>query len=41
MLHAGKQQRGVTLDRWLFRGPSYGALLLKNPTEARVPRPLE
>ena len=40
MLHAGKWQRGVTLDRWLLRGPSYRAMLLRNPTEARAPRPL-
>ena len=40
MLHAGKRQRGVTLYRWLLRGPSYRAMLLTNPTEARVPRPL-
>ena len=31
MLHAGKRQRGVTLDRWLLRGPSYRAMLLTKP----------
>ena len=41
MLHAGKRRRGVTLDQWLRRGPSYRAMLLTNTTEARVPRPLE
>ena len=40
MLHAGKRQRGVTLDRWLLRGPSYRAMLLTNPTEVRMPKPL-
>ena len=29
MLHAGKRQRGVTLDQWLLRGPSYRPMLLK------------
>ena len=32
MLHASKRQRGVTLDRWLLRGPSDRAMLLTNPT---------
>ena len=40
MLHAGKQQRDVTLDRWLLRGPSFKAMLLTETTQARVPRPL-
>ena len=41
MLHAGKRQRGVTLDKWLLRGPSYKAMPLTNTTEANVPRTLE
>ena len=35
MLHAGKRQRGVTLDQWLLRGPSYRAMLLKNTTQSQ------
>ena len=34
MLHAGKRQRGVTLDWWLLRGPSCKAMLL---TTRRTP----
>ena len=38
MLHAGKRQSGVTLDRWLLRRPSCRAMLLTNTTQARVPK---
>ena len=39
---AARRQRATQRDArwWLLRGPSYRALLLTNPTEARVPRPL-
>ena len=35
-----QKQRGMTLHRCLLRAPSYRAMLLRNPTEARAPRPL-
>ena len=35
-----QKQRGMTLHRCLLRAPSYRAMLLTNPTEARAPRPL-
>ena len=38
---AARRQTATRRDaRWLPRGPSYRAMLLTNPTEARVPRPL-
>ena len=39
-LNVGKQQNGVTLGRWLLRGPSHSDVLLTSTTHAGMPRPL-
>ena len=40
MLNVGKRKNGVTLGRWLLRGPSRKEVLLTTTTHVRVPRPL-
>ena len=36
MLNAGEQESGVTLGRWLLRGPSRREVLLTGTTHAKV-----
>ena len=38
MLNVGKQENGLTLGRWLLRGPSRREVQLTSKTHARVPR---